>query len=56
MTDKQKYKLQKVIELVTDALNNSQNISPKIMSVWFSVAGDYCNEVAKEIGNNKAND
>lgn len=49
MTNEQKYKIQKVVELATNTLNNYQNTKPKIISVWLSVAGDYCNEVAKEI-------
>ena len=53
MTNEQKYKIQKVVELATDTLNNYQNTDPKIISVWLSVAGDYCNEVAKEIGEKK---
>jgi len=48
LTEEQRYKLNKVIELVNDSLDERE-YNFKIISVWLSVAGDYCEEVAKEI-------
>jgi len=44
MTDKQKYKLGKAKELIEDSLDDCVNY--KFISVWLSVAGDYCKEVS----------
>lgn len=49
MTEEQKYKLRKTAELIADSMKQYQGTSPKIISVWLSVAGDYCHEVAKEM-------
>ena len=49
MTEEQRYKLERVLILVRDSLEQYQNTDNKIISVWLSVAGDYCKEVADEI-------
>lgn len=49
----QKYKLQKAIELITDSINHFEDESMLYVSVWLSVAGDYCKEVAKEMEENE---
>ena len=49
MTDKQTYKLKKAIQNIEDTLRLQNETNLRIMAVWLSVAGDYCNEVAKEI-------
>jgi len=41
----QESRLEKTIKLLEDALN----IDNKAVSVWLSVAGDYCKEVAEEL-------
>lgn len=48
MTDKQKYQLEKAIELIEDALSN-EDANLKFLAVGLSVAGDYCKEIAKEM-------
>ena len=55
MTEEQKYKLQKAIYLIEDALNN-KDTNLKFLAIGLSVAGDYCKEIAKETGNNESND
>jgi hypothetical protein len=49
MTKEQKYKLQKAIESITDSLKEEKVTDPKIISIWLSVASDYCREVAGKI-------
>lgn len=56
MTYEQKYKLLKAIENIKDTINLEQETNSCILSVWLSVTGDYCKEVAKEIGNNESDD
>lgn len=51
MTEEQKYKLRKAAELITDSIKQYQDTNPKIISVWLSVAADYCHEIAKEMAN-----
>lgn len=53
MTDKQKYQLEKAIQLIEDALRNKEDSNLKFLAVGLSVAGDYCKEIAKEIGKEK---
>jgi len=47
MTDGQKYKLGKAKELIEDSLDDCDDY--KFISVWLSVAGDYCKDVSKEL-------
>lgn len=52
MNDEQKHKLRKVLELVENILGKEDDMNFQFSSVELSVAGDYCKEVAKEIGKN----
>ena len=47
MTEEQKYKLEKAKELIEDSLDD--RVDYKFISVWLSVAGDYCKDVSKEL-------
>ena len=48
MTPEQKFKLEKVIELVSSTLEQPGK-DPKILTTWLRVSGDYCYEVADAI-------
>lgn len=54
MTNKQTYKLEKAIQNIEDALRLQNETNSRIMSVWIKVAGDYCYEVAEELGKEKS--
>lgn len=49
MTPRQIYKLEKAIQNIEDTLRLQNETNPRIMAIWLSVAGDYCNEVADEL-------
>ena len=58
MNDEQKYKLNKVVDTVTDVLDrtvNGDEPSGKIMATWLSMSGKYCCEVADELRANSDN-
>ena len=48
MTDEQRYKMEKAIELIKDVLTHDAT-NTAILATWLGVAGDYCHEVADEI-------
>ena len=50
MNNRQTYRLEKAISLIEDALRLQNETPPKITSTWLRVAGNYCNEVAEELG------
>ena len=47
MTDEQRYKLEKALLLISDVI--SRDAENKLKSVWLSVAGGYCKDVADEL-------
>jgi len=47
MTYEQTRKLQQAMLLIQDAIK--QNVQSKYKTVWLSVAGDYCKEVAEAL-------
>jgi hypothetical protein len=49
LTDTHRYQLKLAIGLIQDSLDYETVTNPKILSVWLSVASDYCTDAVKTL-------